>query len=159
MPRRGPAPRRILPPDPIYQSSLVTKLINRVMKDGKKTIAQKHVYQAFEIIKKKTKMNPLIVFERAVEHTKPRVEVRARRVGGAAYQVPLPVKGPRQESLAIRWLVLSARARPNKEYHTFTEKLAAELIDAFNETGGAVAKKQEVERLAEANKAFAHLRW
>jgi len=159
MPRRGPVPRRILPPDPIYQSRLVTKLINRVMKDGKKTLAQKHVYRAFEIIKEKTKIDPLVVFEKALENTKPRAEVRSRRVGGAAYQIPLPVKGPRQESLAIRWIVLSARARPNKEYHTFAKKLAAELIDAFNETGGAVAKKQEVERLAEANKAFAHLRW
>lgn len=159
MPRRGPVSRRVLPPDPIYQSRLVTKLINRVMKDGKKTIAQKHVYRALEIIKEKAKMSPLTVFEKAVENTKPKVEVRARRVGGAAYQVPLPVKGSRQESLAIRWIVLAARARPNKEYHTFAEKLAAELIDAFNETGGAVAKKQEVERLAEANKAFAHLRW
>ena len=159
MPRRGPVPRRELPPDPIYQSRLVTKLINRVMRDGKKTVAQKQVYRAFELIKEKTKIDPLLVFEKALENTKPRMEVRSRRVGGAAYQIPLPVKGSRQESLAIRWLVLSARARPNKEYHTFAEKLAAELIDAFNETGAAVAKKQEVERLAEANKAFAHLRW
>jgi len=129
------------------------------MRDGKKTVAQKQVYRAFELIKEKTKIDPLLVFEKALENTKPRMEVRSRRVGGAAYQIPLPVKGSRQESLAIRWLVLSARARPNKEYHTFAEKLAAELIDAFNETGAAVAKKQEVERLAEANKAFAHLRW
>ena len=159
MPRSKRVKKRVLPPDPIYNSRLVTRLINRVMKDGKKTIAQKHVYGAFELIQKKTKKKPLEVFIQAVENVKPSMEVRPRRVGGASYQVPMPVKGDRRESLAIRWLVLAARARPNKEYHTFTEKLAAELLDAYNNTGGAVRKKDEVHRMAEANKAFAHFRW
>lgn len=159
MPRRGPVPKRILPPDPIYQSRLVTRLINRVMRDGKKTVAQKHVYKAFEIIKEKTKSNPLAIFTQALENVKPSLEVRPRRVGGAAYQVPMPVKGERRESLAIRWLVLYARQRPSKEYHHFYEKLAAEILDAAQNQGGAVKKKEEVHKIAEANKAFAHLRW
>jgi small subunit ribosomal protein S7 len=159
MARGKRAKRRILPKDPIYKSQLVTKLINRVMKDGKKTIAQKHVYKAFEEIKKKTKKDPLEIFYQALENVKPSMEVRPRRVGGACYQVPMPVKGPRRESLAIRWLVLAARSRPNKEYHEYWQKLAAEILDAYNNTGGAVAQKQQVERMAEANKAFAHFRW
>ncbi|MGB9911427.1 MAG: 30S ribosomal protein S7 [Microgenomates group bacterium] len=159
MPRSGPVKKRVLPPDPIYNSRLVTRLINRVMKDGKKTIAQKHVYKAFEIIKEKTGKNPLEIFTQALENIKPTMEVRPRRVGGAAYQVPMPVRGSRRESLAIRWLVLYARQRPNKEYHHFYEKLAAEIMDAFQNQGGAVKKKEEVHRMAEANKAFAHFRW
>ena len=159
MPRKGPVPPRVIPPDPIYQSRLVAKLINRVMRDGKKSVAQRHVYRAFEMIGKKTKKDPLSVFKKAIENIKPRLEVRPRRVGGAAYQVPLPVRGHRRVSLAIRWLVLAARARLNREYHTFAEKLAAEILDASQKTGGAVAKKEEVEKIAEANKAFAHLRW
>ena len=159
MPRRAIKKRRVLPPDSIYQSQLVTRLINGIMISGKKTVAQKHVYRAFEIIKDKTKFDPLLVFEKAIENVRPRLEVRSRRVGGAAYQVPLPVRGSRQNSLALRWIISSARAKPNKEYHVFAEKLAAELIDAFNQTGGAYTKKQEIERLAEANRAFAHLRW
>lgn len=129
------------------------------MRDGKKTIAQRHVYQAFSMIEKKLKKDPLKVFLEAVQKIKPRMEVRPRRVGGAAYQVPMMVKGRRQESLAIRWLVEAARARPNAVYHRFADKLAAEIIDAYKGEGGAVAKKEEVEKLAEANAAFAHLRW
>jgi len=159
MGRRGPATVRRVLPDPVYQNVLVAKLVNKVMRDGKKQLAQRLVYQAFELVKKRTKKDPLEVFLRAVEQIKPQMEVRARRVGGAAYQVPMLVRGRRQESLALRWLVAAARARPNSEYHTFAEKLAAELIDAYNKTGGAIAKKEEVEKIAEANRAFAHLRW
>jgi len=159
MPRKGPIKKRTLPPDAIYQSRLVTRLINRVMKDGKKTIAQKQVYKAFELIKEKTQKKPLEIFTKALENVKPTMEVRPRRVGGAAYQVPMPVRGDRKESLAIRWLVLYARQRPNSEYHHFYEKLAAEILDAAQNQGGAVKKKEEVHRMAEANKAFAHFRW
>lgn len=159
MPRTGSIKKRLLPPDPLYKSRLVTRLINRVMKSGKKTVAQKHIYQAFTLIKEKARNDPLKVFHQAVENVKPSMIVRPRRVGGAAYQVPMPVKGDRKESLAVRWLILAARARPNKEYHHFWEKLAAELLDASNRTGGAVQKKQDIQRLAEANRAFAHFRW
>jgi len=159
MPRAGEIKKRILSPDPIYQSRLVTRLINRVMKDGKKTIAQKQVYQAFELIKEKTQKHPLEIFTKALENVKPTMEVRPRRVGGAAYQVPMPVRGDRRESLAIRWLIQFARQRPSSEYHHFYEKLAAEILDALENQGGAVKKKQDVHRMAEANKAFAHFRW
>lgn len=159
MPRSGKVPRRKLTPDPVYKSRQVSRLINRVMRSGKKDIAQKHVYEAFDLIKKQLKEEPLVVFYQVLENVKPSMEVRTRRVGGAAYQVPMPVKGDRKESLAVRWLVLCARKRPNKEYHTFKEKLAAELVDAFNRQGGAVAKKKEIERIAAANRAFAHFRW
>lgn len=159
MPRSGRVKKRILPPDPIYNSHLVTRLINRVMRQGKKTIAQKHIYGAFDLIRQKTKKEPLEVFQQALENVKPSMEVRPRRVGGASYQVPMPVRGDRRESLAIRWLVLAARTRPNREYHTYKEKLAAELLDAYDNTGGAVRKKEEIHRMAEANRAFAHFRW
>lgn len=159
MPRKSISKKKPAIKDPLFGDFLVEKLINRVMRDGKKTIARKHVYDAFEMAKGKLKLDPLIVFNQAIENIKPRVEVRSRRVGGAAYQVPVPVSGFRQASLAIRWLVLTARARPNKDYHTFADKLAAELIDAFNGTGGAFAKKGEVEKIALANRAFSHLRW
>lgn len=159
MPRSGRVKKRILPPDPIYNSHLVTRLINRVMRQGKKTIAQKHIYGAFDLIRQKTKKEPLEVFQQALENVKPSMEVRPRRVGGASYQVPMPVRGDRRESLAIRWLVLAARTRPNREYHTYKEKLAAELLDAYDNTGRAVRKKEEVHRMAEANRAFAHFRW
>lgn len=137
----------------------MTRLINRVVQRGKKAIAQRHVYKAFEMIKNKTKKEPLEIFHQAVENVKPSMEVRPRRVGGASYQVPIPVKGDRRESLAVRWLILAAQARPNREYHTFTEKLAAELIDAADNTGGAVKKREDIHRMAEANRAFAHFRW
>ena len=159
MARKRSVKKRVLPPDSIYQSRLVTRLINRVMKDGKKTTAQKQVYKAFELIKEKTQKHPLEIFTKALENVKPAVEVRPRRVGGAAYQVPMPVRGERRESLAIRWLVLYARQRSNSEYHHFYEKLAAEILDAVQNQGGAVKKKKEVHRMAEANRAFAHFRW
>lgn len=159
MPRRKVDKKIAIPEDPIYGSKLVTKLINRSMKDGKKSVAQKQVYRSFEIIKKETKIDPLIVFNKAIENVRPKFEVRSRRVGGAAYQVPIQVRGLRQNSLAIRWIILAARAKPNKQYHTYGEKLAAELIDAFNEAGGAFTRKKDIEKLAEANRAFAHLRW
>jgi len=156
--RKRVYPERVKP-DPVYQHLLVAKLINKVMRDGKKQLAQKHVYRAFDLVKKKLKKDPLEVYLEALEKVKPRMEVRSRRVGGAAYQVPMLVRGKRQESLAIRWLVNAARQRPNREYHTFWEKLAAEIMDAYKGEGGAVAKKEEVEKIAEANRAFAHLRW
>jgi small subunit ribosomal protein S7 len=159
MPRRGSVKKRKVVSDAVYESELVTRLINRSMKDGKKSVAEKQVYGAFNLIKKKTKKNPLKIFEAALEKIKPLMEVRPRRVGGAAYQVPMPVKGDRRISLAIRWLIFAARARANRDYHTYAEKLAAEIIDASNEEGGAVKKKQEMERMAEANRAFAHFRW
>lgn len=159
MPRGGKIKKRILTPDPIYQSRLVTRLINRIMQRGKKTVARNHVYQAFAQIKEKTKENPLETFQRAVDNAKPVMEVRPRRVGGASYQVPIPVRGDRRESLAIRWLIQAAQSRPNKEYHTFAEKLAAELLDAAKNEGGAVRKKDEINRVADANRAFAHFRW
>ncbi len=159
MPRSGRVKKRTLSPDPIYDSRLVTRLINRVMKKGKKTIAQKHVYGAFDLIRRKAKAEPLEIFSQAVENVKPIMEVRPRRVGGASYQVPMPVRGDRRESLAIQWLVLAARARSSKEHHTYQEKLAAELLDASKNSGGAVKKKETIHRMAEANKAFAHFRW
>lgn len=159
MSRKGPAPKRQVKPDQVFGSSLVVKLVNRTMKSGKKSVAQKQVYNALELIGKKTGKNPLELFQQAIENIKPQMEVRSRRVGGAAYQVPMPVRGERRESLAIRWLILAARARPNKEYHTFAEKLAAEIEDAATGTGGAVKKKEDTHRMAEANKAFAHFRW
>lgn len=159
MPRTGRVKKRVLPPDPVYGDRLVTRFINRVMQRGKKTVATKHFYHAFEMIKDKTKKEPLEIFHQAVENVKPVMEVRPRRVGGASYQVPIPVKGDRRESLAIRWLILAAQARPNREYQTFAEKLAAELVDAANNTGGAVKKKADIHRMAEANRAFSHFRW
>lgn len=153
------APKRIITPDEVYQSRIVARLINRVMRQGKKTVAQKHVYRAFGLVEEKTKKNPLEVFQKALENVKPKMEVRPRRVGGASYQVPIPVRGDRRESLAIRWLIQAAQARSNKEYHHFYQKLAAELMDAASRQGGAVAKKEEVHKIAEANRAFAHFRW
>ncbi len=159
MARRGRVKTRKIEPDSIYNNKVVTKLINRSMKEGKKSVAQKQVYGAFEIIKEKTKSDPVEVFSKAIDTIKPTMEVRPRRVGGAAYQVPMPVRGPRRESLAIRWLILAARARPNSEYHTYAEKLATEVMDAAKGEGGAVKKRQDMERMAEANRAFSHFRW
>jgi small subunit ribosomal protein S7 len=159
MPRSGKIKKRILIPDPVYQDYLVARLINRAMKGGKKTVISKHVYRAFAMVKEKAKKEPLEIFHQAVENAKPSMEIRPRRVGGASYQVPMPVRGDRRESLAIRWLILAARARPSREYHTFAEKLAAEILDASQNTGGAVKRKEDVHRMAEANKAFAHFRW
>ena len=157
MPRRAGVRIKVLEADPIFKNRLITKLINRAMYDGKKSVAQKEVYEAFELIKKDA--DPVKVFSDAMERVKPSMEVRARRIGGAAYQVPNPVRGPRKESLAIRWLINAARARSNSDFHTFAEKLAAELKDAAAGEGGAVKKKTDMERMAEANRAFAHFRW
>jgi len=129
------------------------------MKDGKKNAAQKQIYQAMDLIKTKTDQDPLAFFQTALDNIRPQMEVRARRIGGAAYQVPVPVRGPRKDSLAIRWLIFAAKSRPSTEFHTFAEKLTAELIDAANNTGTAVKKKLDTHRMAEANKAFAHFRW
>ena len=126
---------------------------------GKKSAAQKQVYKAFDILKEKTGQEPLTFFINSLEAIKPQMEVRARRIGGAAYQVPVPVRNVRKDSLAIRWLITAAQSRPSTEYHTFAEKLAAELIDASNNNGAAIKKKLDTHRMAEANKAFAHFRW
>ena len=159
MPRKGTVKKREVKPDSVYESQLVTKLINRSMKSGKKSTAQAQVYQALDLIEEKDKRDPIETLNQAVENIKPNMEVRPRRIGGAAYQVPMPVKGARRESLAIRWLIQAAQKRPNKEYHTYAEKLQAELVDAAKNTGGAVQKKTDIHRMAEANKAFSHFRW
>jgi len=152
------AERRKLEPDPLYNSRLVSRLINRVMEEGKKGVAERVVYKAFEKIKE-TGKNPLEIFETAVRNVSPRVEVKPRRIGGASYQVPTEVKGDRKESLALRWIVSVAAQRPNTEYKSMIDKLSAELIDAATGTGGAIKKRDEAHRMAEANKAFAHFRW
>ncbi|HET7099253.1 MAG TPA: 30S ribosomal protein S7 [Patescibacteria group bacterium] len=157
--RKGQAKPRDIQPDPIYGSKLVTKLINRSMFDGKKSVVRKEIYKALELIREKTKEDPMIVFNLALENIKPTMEVRAKRVGGAAYQVPMLVRGPRRESLGIRWLVAAANSKSNSEFHTYGEKLASELIDAAKGEGVSIKKRQEVERVAESNKAFAHFRW
>lgn len=159
MARKGQAKIRNIEPDPIYGSRIVAKLINRSMLDGKKSVVEKEVYRAFEIIKEKTGDDAVKVFNQALDNIKPTMEVRPRRVGGAAYQVPISVRGPRRESLGIRWLILAARSRSNSEYHTYAEKLAAEIMDAAKGEGAAVKKRLEIERVAEANRAFAHFRW
>jgi small subunit ribosomal protein S7 len=159
MPRRANFRKRETKPDHIYVNKLVAKLINRSMLDGKKITAEKQVYKAFTEIEKKTKKDPVKVFISAISNIKPNLEVRSRRVGGAAYQVPVPVKGDRKETLAIRWLVNAARARSNSEFPTYADKLKAEILDASNEEGGAFKKKIDTEKMAEANRAFAHFKW
>jgi len=156
LPRKGPVPKREVLPDPVYNSVDVTRLINKVMKDGKKSIAEKIVYGAFEIIREKTKRDPLEVYSQALENVMPLVEVRPRRVGGANYQVPIEVRPERSKSLGIRWLVNASRERAGR---SMVEKLANEIIDAANGTGGACKKREDTHRMAEANKAFAHYRW
>ena len=156
MPRRGNVPKREILPDPMYNSVLVTKLVNSIMLDGKKGVAQKVVYGAFDIVKEKTEKDPLEVFTQAMENIMPSLEVKARRVGGATYQVPMEVRPERQISLSIRWLINYARSRGEKG---MTAKLSAELIDAYNGRGGAVKKREDTHRMADANKAFAHYRW
>lgn len=153
------APRRLVTPDPIYSSKLVTKLINRVMFDGKKSIARSLVYRALDKVKEDLKQDPISVLDRALAIVSPKMEVRPRRVGGASYQVPVEVKGDRRESLGLRWLVIAAKGRSNSQYHSFDLKLAAEIMDAANSAGGAVKKKADVEKVAAANRAFAHFRW
>ena len=156
MPRRGNVPKREVLADPVYNSVLVTKLINSIMLDGKKGVAQKIVYEAFDIIREKTDRDPLEVFTEAMNNIMPALEVKSRRVGGATYQVPIEVRPERRQSLGLRWLTLYARKRGEK---TMKERLAGEIIDAMNSTGAAVKKCEETHRMAEANKAFAHFRW
>lgn len=152
------APKRIVSPDPIFGSRIVARLINKLMHEGKKTIAQNLVYRAFEQIKEKGQ-DPVSTFEKAMQNVSPKMEVRPRRVGGASYQVPNEVRGDRKESLALRWILASAKAKPNKEFKTFDQKLAAEILDAAAGTGGAIKKKDDVQKVAASNRAFAHFRW
>jgi len=156
VPRRGKVPQREILPDPIYKSVLVTKLINSIMIDGKKGVAQKVVYGAFDIVEKKTGKNPLDVFTTAMENVMPALEVKARRVGGATYQVPIEVRPERRQTLGLRWLTNYAGNRGEK---TMKEKLAGEIMDAANNVGSAVKKREDTHKMAEANKAFAHYRW
>jgi small subunit ribosomal protein S7 len=156
MPRKGPVPKRDVLPDPIYNSKLVTRLINRIMIDGKRGVAQRILYDAFAIVKERTGKEPMEVFEAAIKNIMPVLEVKARRVGGANYQVPIEVKPERRTTLGLRWLVNYARLRGEK---TMEERLANEIIDASNNTGAAVKKREDTHKMAEANKAFAHYRW
>jgi len=156
MPRRKVTDKREILPDPVYNSKLVSKFINTIMRHGKKTVAQKICYGAFDIIKAKTGNDPLKVFKTALENVKPVIEVKPRRVGGATYQVPVDVRPQRRIALAFRWIISFAKKRSGK---SMKEKLAAELIDAANNTGASVKKKEDTHKMAEANKAFAHYRW
>ena len=156
MPRRGNIAKRDVLPDPMYNSKLVTRLINNIMYDGKKGVAQKVVYDAFEIVAEKTGKDALEVFEQAMENVMPQLEVKARRVGGATYQVPMEVRPERRQTLGLRWITTYARSRNER---TMKERLAGEIMDAVNGTGGAVKKREDTHKMAEANKAFAHFRW
>lgn len=156
MPRRGNVPKREILADPIYKSTVVTKFINQMMLDGKKSTAEALVYQAFEIMREKTGKDPLEVFDAAMKNVMPVLEVKARRVGGANYQVPVEVRAERRQTLGIRWLVMFARKRSGK---SMEEKIAGELMDAANNTGASVKKREDTHKMAEANKAFAHYRW
>lgn len=157
--RTKKAPKRNIQPDPVYESRLVARMINGCMHDGKKNLASKHVYKAIKIIEEKSKKDGLEYLQQAVENIKPQMEVRSRRVGGASYQVPTNIRPERKQSLAIRWIVAAARARSNSEFHTFAEKLAAEIMEAYQNQGAAAKKKIDTHKMAEANKAFSHLRW
>ena len=156
MPRRGNVPKREILPDPMYNSVLVTKLVNSIMLDGKKGVAQKVVYGAFDIIKEKTGNEPLDVFNQAMENIMPVLETKTRRVGGANYQVPMEVRPARRQTLGLRWLTAYSRARGER---TMAERLAGEIMDAANNTGSSVKKREDTHKMAEANKAFAHFRW
>ena len=156
MPRRGNVPKREILPDPMYNSVLVTKLVNSIMLDGKKGVAQKVVYGAFDIVKEKTGNEPLDVFTQAMENIMPSLEIKARRVGGATYQVPMDVRPARRQTLGLRWLTNYSRARGER---TMAERLANEIMDAANNTGSSVKKREDTHKMAEANKAFAHFRW
>ena len=156
MPRRGFIPKREVLPDPVYGTAIVTKLINQIMYDGKRGVAQNVCYEAFDTIKGKTGMDANEVFQAALANVAPSLEVKARRVGGATYQVPIEIRPERRQTLALRWLVMFSRKRGEK---TMAERLAAEIMDAANNTGAAVKRKEEMHRMAEANKAFAHYRW
>ena len=156
MPRRGNVPKREILPDPVYGSVLVTKLVNSIMLDGKKGVAQKVVYGAFDIVQEKTGKDALEVFHAAMENIMPSLEVKSRRVGGATYQVPMEVRPERRQTLGLRWLTSYARKRSEK---TMKERLAGEIMDAANNIGSSVKKREDVHKMAEANKAFAHYRW
>ena len=156
MPRRGHIAKRDVLPDPLYNSKLVTRLINNIMYDGKKGVAQKIVYGAFDIIREKTGKEPLEVFEQAMENVMPQLEVKARRVGGATYQVPMEVRPERRQTLGLRWMTNYSRLRSEK---TMKERLAGEILDAVNGAGGAAKKRDDTHKMAEANRAFAHYRW
>ena len=156
MPRRGQIAKREVLPDPMYNSKLVTRLVNNIMLDGKKGTAQKIVYGAFDIVKEKTGKEPLEVFEEAMENVMPQLECKTRRVGGANYQVPMEVRPERRQTLGLRWITLYSRQRNER---TMKERLANEILDAVNSTGGAVKKREDMHKMAEANKAFAHFRW
>lgn len=156
MPRKRVVQKREILPDPKYNSKLVSKFVNVMMEDGKKSTTERLFYGAFEVIKEKTGNDPLKVFKAAMENVKPVLEVKPRRVGGATYQVPMEIRPQRRTALALRWVINFARARNEK---TMREKLAAELLDAFNNTGASIKKKEDTHRMAEANKAFAHYRW
>ena len=156
MPRRSGVPKREVLPDPIYNSKVVTKLINQIMLDGERGVAQKIVYGAFDVIQAKMNMNPNDVFVQALENVMPTLEVKARRIGGSNYQVPLEIRPSRRQTLGIRWIVLYARKRGERQMYL---RLANELMDAYNNAGGAVKKKEDTHRMAEANKAYAHYRY
>ena len=156
MPRKGAVPKRDILPDPKYKSKLVSKFINCMMKDGKKSISESIMYKAFDIMEERTKEPPMKIFERAMDNVKPVIEVKSRRVGGSTYQVPVEVRRSRRAALGIRWLIGFARKRPEK---TMAERLAGELMDAASQRGGAIKKKDDTHRMADANKAFAHYRW
>lgn len=156
MPRRGNVPKRDVLPDPLYNSKLVTKLVNSIMLDGKKGVAQKVVYGAFDIVREKSGRDPLEVFNEAMENIMPSLEVKARRVGGATYQVPMEVRPERRQTLGLRWITKYSRARSEK---TMRERLAGEILDAVNNLGGSVKKREDTHKMAEANKAFAHYRY
>jgi small subunit ribosomal protein S7 len=156
MPRKGPAPRRELTPDPIYRSVLVTQLINKVLLRGKRSLAEHIVYDALKIVEEKTGAEPLATLKRAIDNTKPPLEVRSRRVGGATYQVPVEVRPRRANTLAIRWIVGFSRARREK---TMAQRLANELLDASNGVGASIKRRDDLQKMAESNKAFAHYRW
>ena len=156
MPRRGSIAKRDVLPDPLYKSKLVTRLINNIMVDGKRGVAQKIVYSAFDIIREKTGKDPLEVFEQALENIMPLLEVKARRVGGATYQVPIEVRPDRRQTLGLRWLTTYSRTRSER---TMRERLAGEIMDAVNGNGNAAKKREDTHKMAEANKAFAHYRW
>lgn len=156
MPRKGPAPRRPLVDDPVYGSKVVTQLVNRVLLDGKKTVAERIVYGALETVRERTEQEPVSVLKRALENIRPALEVRSRRVGGATYQVPVEVKPARANTLSLRWLTDFSRARREK---TMAERLANEILDASNGLGASVKRREDTHKMAEANKAFAHYRW
>jgi small subunit ribosomal protein S7 len=156
MPRKGPAAHREVAPDPVYQNPLVTQLINKVLLDGKKTVAERTVYEALEAISQKTANDPVITLKKAVENVRPMLEVKSRRVGGASYQVPIEVRPSRGTTLALRWLVNYSRARRE---NSMAERLVAEIMDAANGTGTSVKRREDMHKMAEANKAYAHYRW